>query len=178
MASAVDFVVLDIETAGGSWREFPVGFNLLFVGVRRGSDYSVYTNEPASLAELAATLRDFPGVVVTYNGNRFDIPIIDHTLKTRLEQPLAVKRHYDMLEAIQAKSGRRVRLDDVSYNTLGAQKAPWGDHRDNARVWAQEPERFIEYNRIDLDLTHDLFRRVLRGEPLFLGFATVTLDPP
>ncbi len=176
--SEVDFLVLDIETAGGSWNEFPVGFNLLFAGLRHDGDYSVYTDEPASLAELAATLREFPGVVVTYNGNRFDLAVIDHTLKTNLGLGLTVQRHYDMLEAIQAKSGRRVRLDDVSYNTLGAQKAPWGDHRDNARVWEQEPERFIEYNRIDLDLTHDLFRRVLRGEPLFLGFATVTLDPP
>ena len=176
--SAVDFLVLDVETAGGMWRDFPVGFNLLFAGVRRGSDYAVYTNDPASLSELAATLRDFPGVVVTYNGNRFDLAVIDHTLKTRLGQPLTVQRHYDMLDAIRRKAGQRVKLDDVSYNTLGAQKAPWGDHRDNARVWEREPERFIEYNRIDLDLTHALFERVLRGEPLFLGFATVVLDPP
>ena len=176
--SAVDFLVLDVETAGGSWREFPVGFNLLFAGVRRGSDYSVYTCEPASLAELSALLRGFPGVVVTYNGNRFDLAVIDHTLKTHLGQSLALGQHYDVLEAIHGKAGQRVKLDDVSYNTLGAQKAPWGDHRDNARVWEQEPERFIEYNRIDLDLTHALFERILRGEPLFLGFATVTLDPP
>ena len=52
------------------------------------------------------------------------------------------------------------------------------DDRGNARAWASEPHRMIDYNRIDLDLTYELFQRVLRGEPLFLGDATVVLDPP
>ena len=57
------------------------------------------------------------------------------------------------------------------------QKVPW-DHRHNARVWATEPHRLADYNRVDLDLTHELFMRVLRGEPLFLGDTTVVLPAP
>ena len=54
---------------------------------------------------------------------------------------------------------------------------PW-DHRDNRRVWAEEPQRLIDYNKVDLDLTAELYQRVLRGESLFLGNATITLPLP
>ena len=54
---------------------------------------------------------------------------------------------------------------------------PW-DHRQNAQVWAEAPQRLVDYNRVDLDLTHELFMRVLRGEPLFLGDTTVVLPAP
>ena len=54
---------------------------------------------------------------------------------------------------------------------------PW-DHRQNACVWASEPHRLADYNRVDLDLTHELFMRVLRREPLFVGDATVVLPLP
>ena len=52
------------------------------------------------------------------------------------------------------------------------------DHRRNAAAWRDEPHLLIDYNRVDVDLTHELFMRVLRGEPLFLGDATVILDMP
>lgn len=52
------------------------------------------------------------------------------------------------------------------------------DHRRNAQAWRDEPHLLIDHNRVDLDLTHELFMRVLRGEPLFLGDATVMLDSP
>ena len=64
-----------------------------------------------------------------------------------------------------------------SNDNYSEEKVPW-DHRQNARVWASEPHRLADYNRVDLDLTHELFMRVLRGEPLFLGDATVVLPAP
>ena len=48
-------MVLDVETAGGAWRDFPLGFNLLFAGLRHGGDYSVYANEPASRGGASAS---------------------------------------------------------------------------------------------------------------------------
>ena len=54
---------------------------------------------------------------------------------------------------------------------------PW-DHRENRRVWAEEPQRLIEYNKVDLDLTAELYQRVLRGEHFFLGTDTITLPLP
>ena len=57
------------------------------------------------------------------------------------------------------------------------EKLPW-DHRRNARVWASEPHRLADDTRVGLHLTHGLFMRVLRGEPLFLGDATGLLPAP
>ena len=57
-------------------------------------------------------------------------------------------------------------------------RAKPGLDRQNACVWASEPHRLADYNRVDLDLTHELFMRVLRTEPLFVGDATVVLPLP
>ena len=90
---------------------------------------------------------------------------------------LTVRQHYDLMVEIVQAAGRRISLDRLCYYTFGEEKVQW-DHRQNARAWAEAPQRLVDYNRVDLDLTHELFMRVLRGEPLFLGDATVALPPP
>ena len=174
---AGDFLVLDVETSGGSMQNFPEGFRLLLTGTRQGSLYGMYTAEPASLAQLHSLVTGFDGPVVTFNGARFDIPILDRWMRDALRLGLAVPRHYDLMIEIVRATGRRISLDRLCSYTFGEEKAPW-DHRQNARAWAEAPQRLVDYNRVDLDLTHELFMRVLRGEPLFLGDATVTLPPP
>ena len=174
---AGDFLVLDVETAGGSMQNFPEGFQLLLTGTRQAAFYGMYTAEPASLAELHSLLGNFEGPVVTFNGARFDIPMLDRWMRDMLGVSLAVRQHYDLMIEIVQAAGRRISLDRLCYYTFGEEKVPW-DHRQNARAWAEAPHRLVGYNRVDLDLTHELFMRVLRGEPLFLGDATVTLPPP
>ncbi len=172
-----DFCVLDVETTGGSMENIPVGFTLLLTGMRQGDTYAMYTSEPESLAQLADYLAAFEGPVVTFNGARFDLPVIEHWLGEVLGVELRVRFHYDLMIEITKAAGRRISLDLLSQYTFGEEKVPW-DFRRNAEVWANEPHRLIDYNRIDLDLTHELFMRVLRGEYLFLGDATVLLPPP
>ena len=72
-----DFSVIDVETTGGSMDNIPVGFELLLTGARSGQTYAIYTAAPESLAQLADFLASFAGVVVTYNGARFDLPVLD-----------------------------------------------------------------------------------------------------
>jgi uncharacterized protein YprB with RNaseH-like and TPR domain len=174
---AGDFLVLDVETAGGNWSTFPAGFNLLLTGTRAAQTYGAYTAVPASLVELARFLSLWDGPVVTFNGAKFDLPVLDRWFTEVLAERLDVRQHYDLAREIERQSGIRISLDRVSRYTFGEEKMAW-DHRRNARSWAEEPHRMIDYNRIDLDLTHELFMRVLRAEPLFLGEATVMLDPP
>ncbi len=174
---AGDFLVLDVETSGGSMQNFPEGFRLLLTGTRQGTLYGMYTAEPASLAQLRSLVVNFDGPVVTFNGARFDIPILDRWMRDVLGLGLAVQQHYDLMIAIVQAAGRRISLDRLCYYTFGEEKVQW-DHRQNARAWADTPQRLVDYNRVDLDLTHELFMRVLRGEPLFLGDATVVLPPP
>jgi uncharacterized protein YprB with RNaseH-like and TPR domain len=174
---ASDFCVLDVETSGGSMDNIPVGFNLLLTGVRQGDIYAMYTSEPESLAQLADYLARFQGPVVTFNGARFDLPVLDRWTREVLGRELVVNHHYDLMIEIIKAAGRRISLDLLSQYTLGKEKVPWDFHR-NAKVWATEPQQLMDYNRIDLDLTLELFMRVLRREHLFLGDATVLLPAP
>ena len=172
-----DFCVLDVESAGGAWSSFPQGFDLLLTGVRYGADYYAFTADPASLSQMVDSLEGFQGVVATFNGDFFDLPLLDDHCGRLLGRPLRVLHHYDLLKEIQKKAGLRVSLERVSLYTFGDQKMPW-DHRHNRRVWLEEPHRLIEYNRRDLDLTHEMYRRVLSHQHLFLGNATVLLPLP
>ena len=54
-----NFLVLDIETFGGSFSTFPQGFELLLVGIRTCFGYTMYTSEPASLELMRSDLADF-----------------------------------------------------------------------------------------------------------------------
>ncbi len=172
-----DFMALDVETSGGSMNNFPRGFQLLLTGTRCGGLYSMYTGERESLEQLRDLLAAYDGLVVTFNGEKFDLPMIDYSMRETLGAGLASLRHYDLLAEITLAAGRRISLDRLCLFTFGEQKVEW-DHRENARAWREYPQRLVDYNRIDLDLTHELFMRVLRGEHLFLGDATVLLPPP
>ena len=172
-----DFCVIDIETTGGSMNNIPEGFRLLLTGWRRGSEYAMYTTEPESLGQLADALEVFAGPVVTFNGARFDLPVLDRWLGEVLDRQLVVRSHYDLMIEIMKSAGRRISLDQLCLYTFGEEKLKW-DHRRNAAVWEEDPSLLMDYNRVDLDLTHELFMRVLRGEYLFLGDASVLLPPP
>jgi uncharacterized protein YprB with RNaseH-like and TPR domain len=170
-----EFLVIDIETSGGSMDNIPIGFQLLLAGVRLGSTYLMYTSERASLAQLHGHLAGFNGPIVTFNGTHFDLPILDHWMQKTLGKPLSIPHHYDLMVEIRKVAGRRISLDRISRYTFGQEKLSW-DHRRNSQVWEEEPQRLIDYNRVDLDLTHELFSRVIRGEYLFLGDASIQLD--
>ena len=175
---AGDFIVIDVETSGGSMNNIPAGFQLLLTGLRRGNRHAVYTAEPESLAALADERERFEGPVVTFNGARFDLPMLERWFDEVIGRPLVVRRHYDLMIEIVNKAGRRISLDLLCSYTFGEQKVTLGHPKEYGRIWRSEPWRMIDYNKRDLDLTHELFMRVLRGEPLFLGDATVVLDVP
>ena len=175
---AGDFCVLDVETAGGSMNNFPDGFRLLLTGIRQADYYAMHTAERESLGQLADFLERFTGPVVTFNGARFDLPILDRWLGDVLRRRLAVGRHYDLMIEIVKAAGRRISLDRLCLYTFGEEKLSLGHHSRYGRIWEEEPHRLVDYNRRDLDLTHELFMRVLRREPLFLGDTTVVLPAP
>ena len=106
-----DFCVLDIETAGGNWSAFPRGFELLFAGVRYRGEDTFYTASRRGLDDddphpapgtpqggrpymsgLADFLDGFSGVLVTFNGGAFDLPVLRHSL-AELDRELHVAYH-------------------------------------------------------------------------------------
>jgi DEAD/DEAH box helicase domain-containing protein len=146
-------------------------------GVRHGNAYHTFTADPASLGQLAKFLDDFDGMLVTFNGAHFDLPLLDGYYQRFLGRALSFAQHYDLMRELEQRVGYRISLDRLAQYTIGDQKLPW-DHRQNRRIWAEEPGRLIEYNRRDLDLTWELYQRVLNGQHLFTGDATVLLAPP
>ena len=166
--------ILDVETANGSWKSFPEGFDLLLVGLRIDSDYMIYTSDPSSLEELHSFLSEFRGNLVTYSGTSFDLPLLDRYFRKVIGLPLENFHHFDILEEIRRIVGFRISLDRVSQYTFGGQKLSW-NHRLNMKTWLESPHKLIDYNRVDLDLTYELYQRVLDRKHLFLGNATILL---
>jgi uncharacterized protein YprB with RNaseH-like and TPR domain len=161
------YCILDIETAGGRLDEIPAGFQLLFTGIKEGLDYRFYDASGDQLARLADFLWLFPGVVVTFNGTRFDLPILDEHLRRILGRPLYLQAHFDLLAEVVRATGYRISLADLALLNLGRSKEAW-DHSRNTQLWQTTPQLLLDYNRTDLDLTAGLFERVVRGEALYL----------
>ena len=157
---------------------FPAGFELLVTGVRYADSYTMYTGAPESMAHLLEFLGSFQGPVVTFAGARFDLPMLRAWSQQTLGAPLPSFQHYDLLVEIEQMVRHRISLERLCYYTFGEKKVALGHHSQYGRIWETEPWRMIDYNRVDLDLTHELFMRVLRRQPLFLGDSTVVLPLP
>lgn len=178
-----NYCVLDIETVVGKWRYFPRGFNLLMVGLKTtegplGEDaYDCFRSEKEEIERLIGFLEGYRGVVVTYNGTRFDVPVLEWYADGFLGRTLPVFEHYDIMARLTKKVRKLVGLDTVARLTLGQGKTPW-DSKRNAVIWEEDPDRLIAYNRTDLDITAELFERILQGEPLRTEAGPVFLAPP
>ena len=88
----------------------------------------MYTSEPDSLAQLADFLAGFGGPVVTFNGDHFDLPILDRWFDEQLGRKIEIARHYDLMIEIVRAAGRRISLDHLSLYTFGEEKVTLG-HR-------------------------------------------------
>jgi uncharacterized protein YprB with RNaseH-like and TPR domain len=160
------YCVLDIETTAGDFRRLPDGFRLLLAGLKWGSSYWAFPAEAERLQALACFLDSFGGAVVTFNGTRFDLPILDHTMRQSLKRGLVVRRHYDILVQITRVIGHRISLAELArLNLQTIRKLPW-DHTRNARIWEEAPHLLQEYNRADLALTAAIVDILRSGQPL------------
>ena len=169
-----EFCILDIETSPGDFNRIPESFQLLVTGVLWQGGHQFYGCTTGELRGLLGFLRDFEGTVVTFNGGRFDLPILNDHLFRLTGEKLEVRKHYDILAEFTKAAGHRISLDNLARETLGRQKVAW-DHRRNVQVWEEEPERLRQYLRVDLDLTAALYEKVLRREPLSDGSKQVFL---
>jgi len=161
------YSVLDIETHGGRFSQLPKGFHLLVAGIKYKEGYSFYANTDSQLLRLAGFLRDFDGVLVTYNGNRFDLPILrEHFRGVGIGMPL-IRVHYDILDVITKMTGYRMSLSILASEVLNRTSKPW-NHGKNLRIWQREPDRLVQHNREDLDITEEIYKLILSGKPLMI----------
>lgn len=168
------YCVLDIETAGPIAQP-PDTYELLFTGVKFEQRRAVFRLNPRDLAILADLIDGFAGIVVTFNGGHFDLPILSHAIQRMTGRTIRVSNHYDILLGIVRQLGRQVSLDALARENLRIGKSEW-DHRRNKEIWQSSPEKLIAHNQEDLNLTARLFERVLQRQPLKVDGKSVLLE--
>ena len=102
---SVPHCILDIETAGPITQP-PDTYELLLVGVKHEGQHTIFRSNRRDLELFAAFVDGFRGTVVTFNGNRFDLPILSHALQLATGRSLRVSKHYDILSKVEQHAGR------------------------------------------------------------------------
>jgi DEAD/DEAH box helicase domain-containing protein len=90
--------------------------------------------------------------IVTFNGDHFDIPILDKYYHGDLSKIKSI----DLMLAVQKVLGRRIKLDTLAEVTLGKKKS--GNGLDAVTWWRNgEVEKVIKYCLDDVRVTRELF---------------------
>ena len=118
------YVVFDLETQNtfhdvGS--NDPVALDVS-VGSAYDSGTDTYTTVTIDEIKTLWPIFEQADVLVGYNSNHFDIPLLNKYYPGDLKQIKSI----DLMADIQASLGRRVRLDDVAHATLGIRKSANG----------------------------------------------------
>ena len=98
---------------------------------------------------------------ITFNGDHFDIPLLDKYYSGDLFKIKSV----DLLKEMQKSAGRRMKLDQIAEGTLGVNKS--GDGMDAVRWWKEgEIEKVKKYCLDDVRITKDLYEYALKESKL------------
>jgi DEAD/DEAH box helicase domain-containing protein len=151
-------ITLDIETtgaAGGFMDTSQMELSLIGIHDSATDEYSSYVKE--ELPRLWPLLES-ADVLVGYNSDHFDIPI----LNKYYAGDLAKIKSIDLLSAIKDSLGRRLKLDSVAQATLGRGKI--GHGLDAVKWWAEgEIEKVRKYCLDDVKLTKEVYEFALKN---------------
>lgn len=125
-------------------------------------DVSVVGVHDSSSGEYTAFLeKDFPkmwplfetaDVLVSFNGEHFDIPILNKYYHGTLSNIKSI----DLMLAVQKSLGRRIKLDTLAEATLGKNKS--GNGLDAVTWWRNgEVEKVMKYCLDDVRVTRELY---------------------
>ena len=120
--------------------------------------YTSYTQE--DLHKLWPLIEQ-ADVLVTFNGDHFDIPLLNKYYSGDL---LKIKS-LDLLKEMQKSAGRRMKLDQIAEGTLGTNKS--GNGLDAIKWWRDgEIEKVKKYCLDDVRITKDLYEYALKNSKL------------
>jgi DEAD/DEAH box helicase domain-containing protein len=132
----------------------PAALDVSVVGVHDSA-----TNECVGFLE-----KDFPKMwplfetadaIVTFNGDHFDIPILNKYYHGDLSKIKSI----DLMLAVQKVLGRRIKLDTLAEATLGKKKS--GNGLEAVTWWRNgEVEKVIKYCLDDVRVTRELFEYI------------------
>ena len=160
-------VVFDIETRNifqdvGS--SDPIDLDIALVGL-----YDYQTNKYDSflqedLPRLWAILEK-TDMLITYNGDHFDIPLLNKYYKKDNRGDLTKIRSLDLLKEIKNSYGRRMKLDQIAEGTFGINKS--GNGLEAVAWWRSgEIEKIRKYCLDDVKITKDVYEFALKNKKL------------
>ncbi|MBX4192274.1 ribonuclease H-like domain-containing protein [Candidatus Parcubacteria bacterium] len=169
-------ITLDIETIGefvGGLAD-PTVLEVCLVGVHDSKTGEMTSYLKEDLPQLWSLL-ERADVIVGYNSDHFDLPILNKYYPGNL---LALKS-VDLMKEVRLVLGRRLKLDNLAEATLGKKKS--GDGKESMRWWAQgEVEKVREYCLNDVRITRELYDYALKNKALkyrdFDGVRDIKLD--
>lgn len=159
------YVVFDLETQS-SFADVGTADPLaqsISVGCAYDSETDTYTTVSVDELHLLWPVIEKAEVLVGYNSDHFDIPLLNKYYPGDLTQIKSI----DILTAIKASLGRRLRLDGVAQATIGAKKSANGLQ---AIKWWREGDiaSIKKYCKQDVKVTKELFEYALaNGKVMF-----------
>lgn len=156
-------IVFDIETQNtfqevGSNDPADLAISLVGVYDYETGEYSSYLeNELGSLWRLIENTE----ALITFNGDHFDIPLLNKYYPGDLLKIKSV----DLLKEMQKSAGRRMKLDQIAEGTLGVKKS--GHGLDAIRWWKEgDIESIRKYCLDDVKITKDVYEYALKNGKL------------
>ena len=123
------------------------------------NSYSSYTVE--ELPKLWDLMKEKVDTLVGFNSNHFDIPL----LQKYAPFPLSEFHSIDLLEAVKATLGRRIKLDWIAEGTLGIKKS--GHGLEAVEWWKRgEVEKIKKYCLDDVKITKEVYQYALSSNTL------------
>jgi len=112
---------------------------------------------------------------ITYNGDHFDIPLLNKYYKKAGRGDLTKIRSLDILKEIRNAYGRRMKLDQVAQGTFGIGKSGNGLE---AIVWWRKGEidKIIAYCKDDVKLTKDVYEYAMKNKKLIFKEGPFTTE--
>jgi DEAD/DEAH box helicase domain-containing protein len=147
----MNYLVFDIETTDAVGPGEITDMDISVISIYNSKDQSMQSFVEKDFGKMWKLFEE-TDAIVTYNGEHFDIPILNKYYSGDLTQIKSI----DILVSIKESFGRRVILDDVAAATLGTNKTAPGLQ---AVEWWKEGKikEIIEYCEADVKITSDVF---------------------
>jgi DEAD/DEAH box helicase domain-containing protein len=147
----MNYLVFDIETTDAVGPGEITDMDISVISIYNSKDQSMQSFLEKDFGKMWKLFEE-TDAIVTYNGNHFDIPILNKYYSGDLTQIKSI----DMLVSIKESFGRRVKLDDIAAATLGTKKSA---HGLQAVEWWKEGkiQEIIDYCEVDVKITKDVF---------------------
>lgn len=153
------YIVFDLETQNifqDTGSSDPTSLDLSVVSLYDSESDTYLTATIDEVQNIWPTI-EHADVLVGYNSNHFDIPILNKYYPGDLTQIKSI----DLLEEIKESLGRRLRLDSVAQATVGAKKS--ADGLAAVRWWREGNIKAIKkYCEQDVKVTKEVFEYALQ----------------